>query len=81
MIEEARRMKREGVERYEWQWNDTRQKFIFCKQKQMAKQSEASTAITQKVYREAPPEHRFEASTQRFLTYEEMIAELQENTN
>ena len=44
----------------------------------MAQQSEASIAISQKVYREAPSEHRFEPSTQRFLTYKEMIAELEE---
>ena len=62
MIEEATRMKRMGVERYIWRWKDTRNKYNDWKQKQMAKQSEASIAISQKVYREAPPEHRFEAS-------------------
>ena len=54
---------------------------MFWTQKQISKQSEASTPITQEVYTEAPPERRFEVSTQEFLTYEEMIAELQENTN
>ena len=44
----------------------------------MAQQSEASIAISQKVYKEDPSEHRFDPSEQRVLTYEQLRAELEE---
>ena len=78
MILEATRMRQMGVERYIWRWKDTQNTYNDWKQKQMAKQSEASIAISQKVYKEAPSEHRLDRSKARFLTYYELKAELEE---
>ena len=75
---EARRMREKGPESYIWRWKATQNTYNVWKQEQMAKQSEASIANSQKVYKEAPSEHRFDRSKARFLTYYELKAELEE---
>ena len=71
-------MREKGPESYIWCWKATQNTYNDWKQKQMAKQSEASIAISQKVYKEAPSEHRFDRSSARFLAYYELKAELEE---
>ena len=71
-------MREKGVQRYIWRWKATQNTYNVWKQEQMAKQSEASIANSQKVYKEAPSEHRFDRSKARFLTYAELRAELEE---
>ena len=57
MKQEARRMQQMGVHRYKWRWKDTQKTYNDWKQEQMAQQSEASIAISQKVYKEDPSEN------------------------
>ena len=71
-------MPEKGRESYMWRWKATQNIYNVWKQEQMAKQSEASIANSQKVYKEAPSEHRFDQKEHRFLTYSELKTELQE---
>ena len=71
-------MREKGPESYIWRWKATQNTYNVWKQEQMAKQSEASIANSQKVYTEAPSEHRFDQEEHRFFTHCELKRELQE---